>query len=491
MGNPPTALAQSEAGSGTGRSKTGSAGKPIHPKKAGRPLVTLTGRPTDKFTPEVKRGSRSPTRQPGRRQDRSPRKGNLSGCSRRDQSTQDRSRRHPRGRGGRGESSYERYHRQGPQRCPSPKLFERFHDHSPPRNLSQARLNHDFHSPDDSKRKKRQKRSTGSKSRPRTQSRSPTRHTPRRSRSPAREKDKFKMETQPAIHKALSKGEWVNFIDIKDAYFHVPIKAQAKNFLCFPVRETVYQFRALPFGLTTAPKEFTSVTATLASIVHRKGINLHLYLDDWLLRANSFQKGLVHIKEVVAEMTQLSFIVNPDATVLLSGRGFRPSPGHSSSDSGECRQDPYSLAHSPEASMSGSLFPVEGAGSPQRGSRRHPSGQTLHETTSTLPTQPVVHVHTTFVLQGDSEQLLPGTPTLVEQSTEFAARTTSSNTEGDRGTVYQQFSQRVGGQPSMQSIWPEVSGIRTPPRSTASTGWSSRRCTSAWCTFSTFSRTSQ
>ena len=86
--------------------------------------------------------------------------------------------------------------------------------------------------------------------------------------------------------------------------------------------------------------------------------------------------------------------------------------------------------------MTGSLFPIEGAGSPQCGSRRHPSGQTPHETTSTLPTRPVVHVHTTFVLQGVSEQLLPEAPTLVERSTEFAARTTSSVTEVDQGTVY-------------------------------------------------------
>ena len=125
-----------------------------------------------------------------------------------------------------------------------------------------------------------------------------------------------------------------------------------------------------------------------------------------------------------------------DTTVFLSGRGLRPSPGHSSSNLGEGRQDPYSMSHSPEASLSGSPFPTEGAGSPQRSSRCHPSGQTPHETTSTRPPQPVVHVHTTFVLQGVSEHLLPGAPMLVERSTEFAARTTPSVTEGDRGTVY-------------------------------------------------------
>ena len=136
------------------------------------------------------------------------------------------------------------------------------------------------------------------------------------------EKEKFKMETQQAIRKALTKDEWVTSIDLKDAYFHVPIKDQAKKFLRFTVRETVYQFRALPFGLTTAPKEFTRVTATLASIVHRKGINLHLYLDDWLLRPNSFQKCLTLTKEVLVDTTQLGFIVNPDKSELIPTQQF-------------------------------------------------------------------------------------------------------------------------------------------------------------------------
>ena len=78
----------------------------------------------------------------------------------------------------------------------------------------------------------------------------------------------------------------------------------------------------LPVGLTTVPKEFTKVTATLASIVHRKGINLPLYLDDWLLRANSFQKCLTQTKEVLADTTQLSFIVNPDKSELIPTQQF-------------------------------------------------------------------------------------------------------------------------------------------------------------------------
>ena len=133
------------------------------------------------------------------------------------------------------------------------------------------------------------------------------------------------METQ----QARQKSDWVTLIDLKDAYFHLPIKLAFRKFLRFTVREEVFQFKALPFGLTSAPREFTRVTATLASIVHHRGINLHLCLlrviyicDDWLLRARSFERSLQHTREVVQEMTDLGFIVNPEKSDLVPTQNF-------------------------------------------------------------------------------------------------------------------------------------------------------------------------
>ena len=136
------------------------------------------------------------------------------------------------------------------------------------------------------------------------------------------EKGKFKMETQRAIRRALQQGDWVTSIDLKDAYFHIPIKPAFRKFLRFTVGREVFQFKALPFGLTSAPREFTRVTSTLASIVHRKGINLHLYLDDWLLRARSFEKCLQQTREVVQDTTDLGFIVNPVKSDLVPTQKF-------------------------------------------------------------------------------------------------------------------------------------------------------------------------
>ena len=64
---------------------------------------------------------------------------------------------------------------------------------------------------------------------------------------------KFKMETPETIRTSLQQGEWVTSIDFKDAYFHIPIQEQSRKYLRFHVEGQTYQFKALPFGLSTAP----------------------------------------------------------------------------------------------------------------------------------------------------------------------------------------------------------------------------------------------
>ena len=71
--------------------------------------------------------------------------------------------------------------------------------------------------------------------------------------------ESFKMETPETIRSSLQVGEWVTSIDFKDAYFHIPIHSQSRKYMRFHIQGQSYQFKALPFGLSTAPMEFTVV----------------------------------------------------------------------------------------------------------------------------------------------------------------------------------------------------------------------------------------
>ena len=78
--------------------------------------------------------------------------------------------------------------------------------------------------------------------------------------------------------------DWAFSLDQTDAYLHIPIHYRSRKFLRFTLRGRVYQFKALPFGLSTSPFVFTRLMEVIATFLRRRAITLHPYLDDWLAR---------------------------------------------------------------------------------------------------------------------------------------------------------------------------------------------------------------
>ena len=50
-----------------------------------------------------------------------------------------------------------------------------------------------------------------------------------------------------------------NLAGLSDAYFHIPINQRSRKYLRFFLNNQTFQFTVLPFGLATAPLEFTKV----------------------------------------------------------------------------------------------------------------------------------------------------------------------------------------------------------------------------------------
>ena len=72
----------------------------------------------------------------------------------------------------------------------------------------------------------------------------------------------FKMETPETIWLSLKTGEWVTSLDFSDAL------------RVFLFNQT-FQFTALPFGLATAPLEFTKVVKEVKLMAQARGIRIH------------------------------------------------------------------------------------------------------------------------------------------------------------------------------------------------------------------------
>ena len=87
--------------------------------------------------------------------------------------------------------------------------------------------------------------------------------------------------------RSIRQGDWMISLDLQDAYLQVPIHPELRRYLRFTMGGVPYQFRVLYFGLTTTPQVFTGLMAPISAILHRYGIRILRYLDDWLILAES------------------------------------------------------------------------------------------------------------------------------------------------------------------------------------------------------------
>ena len=132
----------------------------------------------------------------------------------------------------------------------------------------------------------------------------------------------FKMETPETIRTSLQTGEWVTSIDFKDAYFHIPTQSQSRTYMRFHLQGRSYQFKALSFGLSTAPMEFTVVAKEVKLMALQKGIRIHQYLDDWLMRASTHDTCLQHTQTLVTLCQELGWLVNREKSELVPQQVF-------------------------------------------------------------------------------------------------------------------------------------------------------------------------
>ena len=132
----------------------------------------------------------------------------------------------------------------------------------------------------------------------------------------------FKMETPETIRLSLQKGEWVTSLDFSDAYFHIPISQRSRKYLRFFLGSKAYQFTALPFGLATAPLEFTKVVKEVKLMAQARGIRIHQYLDDWLVRAPDQETCQLHTQTLLGLCHELGWVVNREKSELTPQQVF-------------------------------------------------------------------------------------------------------------------------------------------------------------------------
>ena len=123
-------------------------------------------------------------------------------------------------------------------------------------------------------------------------------------------KQSFKMETLQAILPTLPLGCWMASLDLKDAYFHVPIHPSHWKLLRFAIAGAYYQYKVLPFGLSLAPLVFTRVLGAVVSHLRSQGVQLHAYLDDLLVLASDPEQLRLSLMLVMRTLCLAGYTLN-------------------------------------------------------------------------------------------------------------------------------------------------------------------------------------
>lgn len=126
----------------------------------------------------------------------------------------------------------------------------------------------------------------------------------------------FKMLTARRIMALIRPGDWFISVDLKDAYFHIPIAPRHRPFLRFALDGTAYQYKVLPFGLSLAPRTFTKCADAALAPLRQSGIRILNYLDDWLILAQSEREITAHKTVVLQHLENLGFKINLQKSLL-------------------------------------------------------------------------------------------------------------------------------------------------------------------------------
>ena len=110
---------------------------------------------------------------------------------------------------------------------------------------------------------------------------------------------------------------WAISIDLRDAYFHLAVAPEHTKYLRFAYNGRAFEFLVLPFGLSTAPRVFTRIVRVIEAFIKIHGVDMHQYLDDWLMKNQS--KSLVerHRDLTLFWVNKLGFLVNEGKSQLI------------------------------------------------------------------------------------------------------------------------------------------------------------------------------
>ena len=117
----------------------------------------------------------------------------------------------------------------------------------------------------------------------------------------------FKMDSIHTITKLVEKNCYMVVLDLKDAYYSIPVKEHDQKFLQIEWKGTRYQFTCLPNGLSSAPRNFTKILKPVLATLHTMGHISTIHIDDCYLQGKSYKQCIENVIDSIILLDSLGF----------------------------------------------------------------------------------------------------------------------------------------------------------------------------------------
>ncbi|VDI09965.1 Hypothetical predicted protein [Mytilus galloprovincialis] len=125
------------------------------------------------------------------------------------------------------------------------------------------------------------------------------------------------MDTMPKVINLVKPNDWAISLDLSDAYFHVPIFQGHRQYMRFCVQNQCYQWKAMCFGPTCAPRIFTKIVSVVAAYLRAQNVRMVVYLDDWMIINQDKIQLLKDREKCLNLIVSLGFIINREKSSLI------------------------------------------------------------------------------------------------------------------------------------------------------------------------------
>ena len=117
----------------------------------------------------------------------------------------------------------------------------------------------------------------------------------------------FKMDTLQSVISLTTPNCFMASVDLKDAYYSVPIAAAHQKYL---------KFTCFPNGFAFCPRKFTKLMKPAYAVLRQLGHINSPYIDDSYLQGGSYEECLANVLDTVKMFLSLGFILHPHKSVF-------------------------------------------------------------------------------------------------------------------------------------------------------------------------------